>query len=262
STDDASWGDGRGNSRGGVENNRGGIENNRGGIENNRVGRGNNGVGRGNNGVGRGNNGGSRGNNGGGRGNNGGGRVKQRGGRGNYRADNRGGRGSNHGGQRNHRGGQDGNDRIGTPIPMSIQLTLTGRTNKKQLITSMLRKCMSKDLTTLFSSVGRKEAAISRKKDICSKYCIFMFDEISLSSDLSYHQEKDHSDHIIEFEQHANGRKLLLADHARVFMLKQIKDRWKQPVALYFSVGGVNSSDLKSLIVDISRKIFSIDLKI
>ncbi|XP_026465869.1 abscisic acid and environmental stress-inducible protein-like, partial [Ctenocephalides felis] len=109
STDDASWGDGRGNSRGGVENNRGGIENNRGGIENNRVGRGNNGVGRGNNGVGRGNNGGGRGNNGGGRGNNGGGRVKQRGGRGNYRADNRGGRGSNHGGQRNHRGGQDVN---------------------------------------------------------------------------------------------------------------------------------------------------------
>ncbi|XP_026476296.1 uncharacterized protein LOC113381848, partial [Ctenocephalides felis] len=45
-------------------------------------------------------------------------------------------------------------------------------------------------------------------------------------------------------------------------MIKGIKDRWKQPVAFYFSEGGVNSSDLKSLIVDVAKKLFSIGLKV
>ncbi|XP_026471481.1 uncharacterized protein LOC113375750 [Ctenocephalides felis] len=125
-----------------------------------------------------------------------------------------------------------------------------------------LRKLLSE--IPLYSGINEclfntLSSAISHKKYESSKYCVLMFDEISLSSELSYDRKKDH---IVGFVELANGRKSLFADHALVFMIKGIKDRWKQPVALYFSEGGVNSSDLKYLIVDVAKKLFNIGLKV
>ncbi|XP_026476046.1 uncharacterized protein LOC113381310 [Ctenocephalides felis] len=60
------------------------------------------------------------------------------------------------------------------------------------------------------------------------------------------------------FEELANG----FADHALVFMIKGLKNKWKWPVAFYFSDGGVNNFNLKCCIEEVVKKLLSIDLKI
>ncbi|XP_026471484.1 uncharacterized protein LOC113375753 [Ctenocephalides felis] len=88
--------------------------------------------------------------------------------------------------------------------------------------------------------LGSKEVQLFLIKSmrVANTVFLLMFDEISLSSKLSYDRKKDH---IVGFVELANGRKSLFANHTLVFMIKGIKDRWKQPVAFYFSEGGVGA---------------------
>lgn len=43
-------------------------------------------------------------------------------------------------------------------------------------------------------------------------------------------------------------KKLKIADHAFVTMIKGLRKKWKQPVSFYFSEGGMNAVQIKQLV--------------
>lgn len=67
--------------------------------------------------------------------------------------------------------------------------------------------------------------------------CVLLFDEMSLEASLSYDIKSD----VIMGEE----KKLRIADHVLVLLLKGIRKKWKQPICYYFSQGGFNAVDLK-----------------
>lgn len=86
-----------------------------------------------------------------------------------------------------------------------------------------------------------------------------IFDDLTLSSQMSYNQRKNHT---VGFVELANGRESLFADPALTFMIKGINNHWKQSLVFYFFKGGVYSSHLKSLIIQVAKKSFSIGLNV
>lgn len=79
------------------------------------------------------------------------------------------------------------------------------------------------------------------EKDASDRLCSLMFDEMSLSPQIFYNKQKD------TFEGFANSGDVRFADHALVFMIKGLKQNFKQPVAYYFT-NGLQKIELKKLI--------------
>lgn len=79
--------------------------------------------------------------------------------------------------------------------------------------------------------------------------CILMYDEMTIDTALSYSL---HDDKIVGFEDHGDDNvKSGFADHALVFMARGIFRKWKQPIAYYYTQGGMNSSSLAVLIKNV-----------
>ncbi|KAK9719472.1 Transposase protein [Popillia japonica] len=73
------------------------------------------------------------------------------------------------------------------------------------------------------------------------KYCVLLFDEMSLDASLSYDSKVDQ---IVGWEDYGDGHKnIAFADHAIVFMLRGIKRKWKQPIAFALLKDIIRSCD-------------------
>ncbi|KRT84344.1 hypothetical protein AMK59_2308 [Oryctes borbonicus] len=83
------------------------------------------------------------------------------------------------------------------------------------------------------------------------KYCVLMFDEISLEAGLQYSKKYDYVEGFVDMG--GNKRRPLYADHALVFLLKGIKSKWKQPVCFVFSQGTTATAELVVLIREVIR---------
>ncbi|XP_018566412.1 uncharacterized protein LOC108907286, partial [Anoplophora glabripennis] len=94
-------------------------------------------------------------------------------------------------------------------------------------------------------------SSTSKKMKPHNKYCVLMFDEMSIEPNLHYNQFLDEVDGLEDF----GGEKFeKIANHVQVYMLRGIASNWKQPVAYFFVNGGVKASKIKENIVNIIRK--------
>ena len=73
------------------------------------------------------------------------------------------------------------------------------------------------------------------KMNELDRYCILMFDEISIEPGLTYLPEKDRIDGFQCYgdEVRTNG----LTDHVMVFMAAGVRRKWKQPIAYFYTQG-------------------------
>lgn len=72
-------------------------------------------------------------------------------------------------------------------------------------------------------------ASLMKKKE---KYCVLMFDEMSIRPNLHFNYKQKQLNGL---ENVGEGAMQKVADHVLVFMLHGINQRWKQPIAFYFS---------------------------
>lgn len=92
------------------------------------------------------------------------------------------------------------------------------------------------------------------------KNCCLIFDEISVSSGLSYEPSKQR---ISGFEDMGElGRSNKYANHALVFMLRGLTKTWKQVVAYYFVTSTVSSDNLKIILKTVICQIQAIGLNV
>lgn len=84
--------------------------------------------------------------------------------------------------------------------------------------------------------------------DTKQKLCTIVFDEVSLTPNLTYNEKNDQ---IVGFVDVAGERKLKLCDHALVFMLRGICSSWRQSVAYYFCEGTVSAPELQNILKQI-----------
>jgi hypothetical protein len=66
------------------------------------------------------------------------------------------------------------------------------------------------------------------------RVCALIFDEVSIKSSLSYAAGPDHVEGLEDFGP-VLGRSKKIANQALVFMVRGLKQKWKQPIAYYFS---------------------------
>lgn len=111
--------------------------------------------------------------------------------------------------------------------------TLMSLLNKIHFTTGINKKVMD----TLKTSI--------ENLDFLDRYCVLMFDEISIDPSLTYDKKWDS---IVGFKDVNGSKSLKFADHALVFMLQGLHKKWKQPISYHFSEGGLNSNELCVLI--------------
>jgi hypothetical protein len=79
-----------------------------------------------------------------------------------------------------------------------------------------------------------------------NKFCILMFDEVSLSLGLNYCSRRDSVDGFFDYG--GANRRLQFADHALAFIVKGIHKKWKQVVWYSFCEGTTPTADLRHII--------------
>ncbi|KAK9721762.1 Transposase protein, partial [Popillia japonica] len=100
---------------------------------------------------------------------------------------------------------------------------------------------------------------VSRLMEI-DRYCILMFDEMSLSRGFDYCKRYDK---VLGYADFGCSRRFnKLADHALVFMVQGLRSSWKQPVAYYFTPSSLCASSLKGLITEVISSLQRINLKV
>lgn len=107
-------------------------------------------------------------------------------------------------------------------------------------------------MNTLKSKVSRLTVA--------DKYCVLMFDEMSLSKGFHYNHYQQKLSGFIDLG--SLGTRNEAAKHALVFMIRGIRKQWKQVVAYYFTGSSILTTDLKYLIKEIISELLGIDLNI
>ncbi|KAJ8926618.1 hypothetical protein NQ314_020982 [Rhamnusium bicolor] len=100
---------------------------------------------------------------------------------------------------------------------------------------------------------------VSKLKNPNDKLCAVAFDEISLSSLLSYNRKRDCIDGLEHF---GNKRTPHIASYVNVFMIKGICRQWKQPFAFTFSSGPAKSPEIKDMIKKVITSCQSIGLNV
>lgn len=127
-----------------------------------------------------------------------------------------------------------------------------------------------KTLTNLLGSVpfnaGINYAIFEQLKDTVDnikdldKYCTIIFDEITVDPSLIYNLKLDS---VVGFQDNGTGQKIpLLADKAMVFMARGIHKKWKQPLAYYFSAGGMKAPEIVKALKEVVRAISGSGLNI
>jgi hypothetical protein len=93
-----------------------------------------------------------------------------------------------------------------------------------------------------------------KKKETLDRYCCLAFDEMSLEPSLTYNKKEDAIDGFIDC---GSGKKKEFADHAMVFMARGLKQKWKQPIAYFFTSAGMSAADIarnvKNIIGELQR---------
>ncbi|KAJ4425383.1 hypothetical protein ANN_27998 [Periplaneta americana] len=81
------------------------------------------------------------------------------------------------------------------------------------------------------------------------RVCSLLFDEMSIRENLHYNRKLDRID---GFEDHGSGvRTDLRANHALVFMVRGLREKWKQPVAYYLNRGSTSSEFLRKFLFEV-----------
>ncbi|KAB0793229.1 hypothetical protein PPYR_12849 [Photinus pyralis] len=92
------------------------------------------------------------------------------------------------------------------------------------------------------------------------RYCILMFDEVSLRPGIHYNQKGDFIEGFVDLG--GNERRALFADHATVFMLKGIHRKWKQPICFCYCEFTMKTPDLVVMIKVLLSHIFQCGLTV
>ncbi|KAF0746755.1 THAP-type domain-containing protein [Aphis craccivora] len=90
------------------------------------------------------------------------------------------------------------------------------------------------------------------------KYCVVLFDEMSLESNLQYCCTGS----ISGFEDNGVSRTQNFADHALVFMIRGVIKKYKQPISCTFCKSTTSSHDLANQIRNVLKAVQSTGLKI
>ncbi|KAK9728839.1 Transposase protein [Popillia japonica] len=98
--------------------------------------------------------------------------------------------------------------------------------------------------------------ATAASLDEKSKYCVLAFDEMMLEAGVAYSSSEDY---VCGFQSNSTTD---FCDHALVFMAMGVCKKWKQPVAYYFSKGGVGSTKLKQYLTEVIVAIQNVGLRI
>ena len=92
------------------------------------------------------------------------------------------------------------------------------------------------------------------------RICSLVFDEMSIRQFVKLNRSKDHIDGLEDF---GNGQRTLrLANHAGVFIMSGITERWKQPIGYCLSAGPVSGKKLKTLVLDCIEKVEETGLRV
>ncbi|XP_063218623.1 uncharacterized protein LOC134528887 [Bacillus rossius redtenbacheri] len=91
------------------------------------------------------------------------------------------------------------------------------------------------------------------------RYCALMFDEMSLKEHVQYCPKEDK---IVGFVDSGSSRCADWANYAMVFMLRGLRKKWKQPVACYFTHGGMKGGKLKAAVEEVLACCFAVGLNI
>ncbi|KAJ8911915.1 hypothetical protein NQ315_016256, partial [Exocentrus adspersus] len=98
---------------------------------------------------------------------------------------------------------------------------------------------------------------VKQFKNPLDKYCVLIFDEMSLKSAFQWNM----FDASVEgFEDFGYKRTNRIANHVQVFMLRGIRRKWKQPVAYHFVNGATKYPDIMNIVKSIISKCNEIGL--
>jgi hypothetical protein len=81
------------------------------------------------------------------------------------------------------------------------------------------------------------------------RYCILMFDEMSIRENLCFKQKLGCIEGFEDFG--SQGRTSNIANHALVFMVSGLHQKWKQPVAYYFSRRSTKAEMLTQILKEV-----------
>lgn len=84
------------------------------------------------------------------------------------------------------------------------------------------------------------------KMPVNSKKCVLVFDEVSIKKALIYNQSLDKIDGLVDID---GLRKPQIANQSCVFMIRGLVDNWKYPLSYCLAKNGLNSLELKQLIL-------------
>ncbi|KAJ8962867.1 hypothetical protein NQ318_001275 [Aromia moschata] len=99
------------------------------------------------------------------------------------------------------------------------------------------------------SSILRALKNKAGNMDPLDKYCVLLFDEIQIKSELSYETNQQRVCGYQDLGQ--LGRSLSVANRALVFMIRGLNTPWKELIAYYFCGQDMSSTHLKKIIIEI-----------
>jgi hypothetical protein len=90
--------------------------------------------------------------------------------------------------------------------------------------------------------------------------CAIVLDEMSLKESVTYNVEKDHIEGYEDFG--SLGRTQYIANHAIVFMVRGLCEKWKQPVGYFLSSGPMSGKVMTQLLKECIDKVQSSNLTV
>ena len=100
----------------------------------------------------------------------------------------------------------------------------------------------------------------ANQMSIEDRQCVLLFDEMSLKYGLTYNP---HGDFIEGFENYGNfGSTQHISNHALCFMVRGLKQKWKQPLAYFLSSNTTPSQTLKCITKSIITQLTDINLNV
>lgn len=99
-----------------------------------------------------------------------------------------------------------------------------------------------------------------KDSDPVNRMCVLMFDEMAIKEHVWYDKT---ADIIVGYEDFGNGRREnKVANHALVFMAQGCRRSWKQPMAYYFTRGGVTADKLKVAFFEVLEAMTKANLQV
>ena len=90
-----------------------------------------------------------------------------------------------------------------------------------------------------------------------ARYCVVMFDEMSLRMDLDYIRARDTVDGLVELPE----KKPVACNEALVFMVRGLTINWKQVLGFFFSRNAAGAVDLRRLLLLVIERLHNIGVR-